>query len=373
MTLDLFGNINGVDESKYHPKFAFLKNELQTTNIKEMLINWTDGFVDRDGKFIQEFQKTFHSSFWEIYLYRLFTTAGYTLDQSHPMPDFIINTPYEIFVEAVIANIKLTGRKEQERTFDDQLSMFTPPYLQKDFYKLLDNAIIRYSNAISYKHKKLSKEYSKLEWVNLQKPFVLALASYDDVNYGREYIYPILALLYGLYYNVDTNTYIPKEYIIKPESDAKIPIGLFNDENYKNVSAIIFTCSLTLGKLTALSISENKLSFNKVYSLHENIITHKYVLKRVGIDDTETLSEGTFVFHNPNASQKLPDDFLSKLNITNFYYQNNKLSFSGNPLPLISRINTNVLLSAYIEPILYENIRKYNMLSFKEFYDIIDS
>ena len=179
-----------------------------------MLINWTDGFVDRDGKFIQEFQKTFHSSFWEIYLYRLFTTAGYTLDQSHPMPDFIINTPYEIFVEAVIANIKLTGRKEQERTFDDQLSMFTPPYLQKDFYKLLDNAIIRYSNAISYKHKKLSKEYSKLEWVNLQKPFVLALASYDDVNYGREYIYPILALLYGLYYNVDTNTYIPKEYIL---------------------------------------------------------------------------------------------------------------------------------------------------------------
>ena len=71
--------------------------------------------------------------------------------------------------------------------------------------------------------------------------------------------------------------------------------------------------------------------------------------------------------------QKLPDDFLSKLNITNFYYQNNKLSFSGNPLPLISRINTNVLLSAYIEPILYEDIRKYNMLSFKEFYDIIDS
>lgn len=59
MTLDLFGNINGVDESKYHPKFAFLKNELQTTNIKEMLINWTDGFVDRDGKFIQEFQKHF--------------------------------------------------------------------------------------------------------------------------------------------------------------------------------------------------------------------------------------------------------------------------------------------------------------------------
>ena len=37
MTLDLFGNINGVDESKYHPKFAFLKNELQTTNIKEIL------------------------------------------------------------------------------------------------------------------------------------------------------------------------------------------------------------------------------------------------------------------------------------------------------------------------------------------------
>lgn len=369
MKLNLFDNIKGVDESKYHSKFSFIKKDPQMNYIRQMLIDWTEGFVDRDGKIVREFQETFHSSFWEIYLYKLLTSAGYKLDQTHPMPDFIINYPFEIYIEAVIANIKKTGRKEEDRTLEDQLSMFTPPHLQKDFYELLDNAILRYSNSINYKHNKLLKEYNNLEWINMQNPFVFALASFDDINYGREYIYPMLALLYGIYFDPSENIFIPKKYITKPETGAKIPIGLFNDKRYNNVSAIIFTCALTLGKLVALSISNKNPSLNKVYSLHENINTNTYLLKRVGIDSDERLAEGTFIFHNPNAINKLPNNFCNNLEITNFFYEDNGINISGNYTPLISRINTNLLLCNDIEQIIPEKIREYNRMSKKEFYN----
>lgn len=62
--------------------------------------------MDRDYKMVQEFQKTFHSSFWEFYLYACFKESGFILDQSHNRPDFMIKELYEINVEAVVANIK---------------------------------------------------------------------------------------------------------------------------------------------------------------------------------------------------------------------------------------------------------------------------
>ena len=34
-----------------------------------MLNDWARGFRDRDGKFVQEFQRTFDSCFWELYVF----------------------------------------------------------------------------------------------------------------------------------------------------------------------------------------------------------------------------------------------------------------------------------------------------------------
>ena len=154
MKLNLFANIKNLEDQKMHPKAYLLKNNFQFTSEKKMLLDWTDGLLDRDNKFIREFQETFHSSFWEIYLYKLFIEAGFELDQSHQMPDFIIKEPQEVYVEAVTANIRTGGTPEGERTIDDQLSMIIPPYLQTDFYQVLNEGIIRSANAIKGKHKK---------------------------------------------------------------------------------------------------------------------------------------------------------------------------------------------------------------------------
>jgi hypothetical protein len=57
-----------VEESRQHQNF---RNLLAIGNgfILDVLNDWARGFEDRDGKFVQEFQTTFNSSFWELYLF----------------------------------------------------------------------------------------------------------------------------------------------------------------------------------------------------------------------------------------------------------------------------------------------------------------
>lgn len=367
MTLDLYKPIKGINANKQHTKFKFLKDEPLLAYEKSLLLNWTDGFVDRDKKFVKEFQTTFHSSFWEIYLYQLFIKSNFKLDQSHAMPDFIIKSPFEIYIEAVVANIKKSGKKENERTLDDQLSMILPPHQQKDFYKVLNESIIRYSNAIMNKQKKYTNNYCNCEWVDTKNPFIVAMASYDQINYGREYIYPMLALLYGLYFDPHHNSYIKKT-TIKKDNNSEIPIGIFLNEYYKDISAIIFSCTNTIGKLTSLSISQGNPSSNNVYIIRQNNRDNNYLLQTVSKDCPENLEDGVFIFHNPHAKNKLPDNFLNNLAVTHFYYENGELMYKGNETMLLSRLNISSAFSSLVEPLITEAVRNFNKLSYSDFY-----
>lgn len=370
MNLDLYKNIKGLDEKKQHEKFLLLKNESQLRCEKAILSDWALGLIDKDKKFVRQFQETFHSSFWEMYLYKLFREANFELDQTHQVPDFIIKAPIELYVEAVVANIKNTGRKENTRTLEDQMSMAIPPYLQYDFYQLLDEAIIRSSSAIKYKHEKLKNKYVNHDWVNSANPFIIALSSYDQVNYGKEYIYPMLALLYGMYFDSDSENYFKKDKVIKKETNREIPLGIFLNNEYEDVSAIIYSCTITLGKLTSLSISMGNPSSNAVYNIRKDCTTNKYLLQVVDQSSPEHLADGVFIFHNPNAKNKLPEDFLEGTAVTQFYYEDGQLCYKGNEMPIISRINTSKLLVPVFESRIVENLRKYNRAEIKDFYDI---
>lgn len=370
--MKLFEVVKGLNRKKLHNKFLLLKNESQLLHEKNMLQKWSEGLVDKDNKFVREFQETFHSCFWELFLYRLFKSAGFDLDQSHQTPDFVIKKPEEVYVEAVIANISKSGKKESERTLEDQLSMMIPPYLQDDFDMVMREGILRAANAIQSKNNKWLEEYSKKEWICSDRPYIVAMSSYDQINYGREYIYSMLALLYGFYFNAKTETYEKKNSIIKPNTnqEAEIPIALLEREEYQGVSAIIFSCIMTLGKLTSLSISEGNLSLNVVYNIRENYESGKYLLQIVSKENPEDIADGVFIFHNPNAKNKLNENFFRNLCVTQFFLENGELVSLGNMTPIIARVNTSMILRNLIEPKLLENLRMYNKLSFEDFYDI---
>ncbi len=85
MSIDLFLPV--VPRERFHPAFerVFLNG---TENDRNVLKGWSDGFIDRDGKFVQEFQTTFDSSFWELYLHAVFKELGMRCDFQWPSPDF---------------------------------------------------------------------------------------------------------------------------------------------------------------------------------------------------------------------------------------------------------------------------------------------
>ncbi len=340
MNLNLFADI-GVPDSQLHPKYKFLRDEPSLFGERAIVQDWTDNFIDRDNKIVKEFQTTFHSAFWEFFLYKLLVEAGHTIDFTKDRPDFIVKGVPDIYIEAVVSEIKKDGRSEETRNLDDILSMSIPPHQQQDFKNLINEAIVRNSNSILSKSRKYIDSYSKLEWVQETSPFVIAMSSYDQVNYGREFYYAMLALLFGRYYDPNTRNYYPVTSIQKPNTTSTIPVGLFHDEAYRHISAIIFPCTVTLGKLTSLSNSTTDpgQQFNKVVNILHDTDVPKFKLHIVGPEVPEELSDGIFIIHNPIAKHPLPQNFLASTNAVHIRSFPEGLQFNGENSPIVARLN----------------------------------
>ena len=339
--LNLFEDLKIQDE-KIHAKFKMIKNHLKLTGEHLILNDWITGFQDRDNKIVKEFQTTFHSAFWEFYLYALSKEAGFEIDFSKNRPDFIIKAPIKFYIEAVVANIKQSGQQEDERTLVDILSMIQPYWKRENFYETLDESITRYSNAFISKSKKYT-EYSMDSYFDKSAPYVIALSGYEQINYGNNFHHAMLALLYGKYIDIGTDSYSTKKFILKPNSDAEIPIGLFLTPEFSHISAVIFSCTVTLGKLTSLAISQKKspITLNAVMCIRHDSEEPHFQAHIVSPQNPEYLTDGVFIFHNPFAKNQLPKDIFEKTNVIHveFDMESSAISLNGNNLPIVSRLN----------------------------------
>jgi hypothetical protein len=358
--MDIFTKLPEINT--YHSKFEFLTTKSMLRE-RSILNEWVEGFEDRDNKIIKEFQTTFHSSFWEFYLFSIFKNLGFSIDFSKNRPDFIIEGQKGFYVEAVVSNIKNCGNSESSRTFDDILDMLTAPHLHKTFKQDLYESVTRHSNAIQSKFTKYRDKYLKLPWVDAKKPFVIALSAYDQINYGREFYYSMFALLYGFVFDETSNSFDKKNTIMKPGTKSDIPIGLFLDPYYSEISAIIFSCTLSHGKLTSLANSKNdEHTWNTVINLrHDNDKPH-YKFQIVSNSSPESLFDGLFVFHNPNANSKLDMDIFNNTDIAQVTFYNNAIKVESSNLPIVARINipSMFLPGNTLENFLIENFLKNN-------------
>jgi hypothetical protein len=140
--MDLFTPI--VQSDQLHPEFVNILAFRNEANIN-IVNGWGDGFVDRDGKFIREFQTTFHSSFWELYLYAVLKNVGCTVDFKYASPDFVVTGPIGFSIEAAVA---LHAQGTPSATD------FGVDYIPNDLNEFNRNAIIRLANTVSSKHRK---------------------------------------------------------------------------------------------------------------------------------------------------------------------------------------------------------------------------
>jgi hypothetical protein len=290
---------------------------------RDLLQEWANGFVDRDGKIIQEFQTTFNSTFWEIYLYAAFKEYKFELNWQHQSPDFLVsNHKSQIVIEAVTANAA-DGKPNE---WDKNSSKEELTQLRR-FKKLNTEAIIRLSNAIISKVKLYNSKYKNLDHVK-GKPFVIAVAPFEQPHFNFQYDRPIKALLYDYYVDEDLYLDAPEKYPYGPpglnlgyvskENGAEINLGLFNDEGMSEVSAIIFSCVATWGKLAAMCVNPAMdTTVSSTWAAPPRGAPKKVICSQAEHD--ETILDGLQIFHNPYAKYPLDPSFFRSNRVVQVY------------------------------------------------------
>ncbi len=331
------------DSRKFHKHFSSVVSEPENYS-RKVLSQWAEGFVDRDGKFVKEFQTTFNSSFWELYIFACLKELGFAVDFSFDRPDFIVNTDDLSFcIEASISNSAIGTPDECQASYDEKTLK------TMDRESLIDFATIRLSNTLTSKYKKLMNNYSKLDQVK-DKPFVIAIAPFEQPFSYLQNDQAITRVLYGF------DKFIHKDFPEKNEriifgqkdigsipksADIDIPLGYFAKGQMNEVSAVIFSNTATFGKVRALSDDPGDLFFESVRYNDFGLRPFHTVLPKKKYH--ETLLDGLHIFHNPFATYPLKWENFDRNEITFHGYDLEKgtILLKTNHKALFQRSNYN--------------------------------
>lgn len=300
--MDIFTPI--VEENKLHPHFLKI---IQEPDIfaKEVLLEWADGFVDRDNKFVLEFQTTFNSSFWELYLFACLKELNLNVDFSYSSPDFVIKKQNKFFnIEATTANNAVGLPPEWDEDIKRKILLNHDANL--DLQIVANLATIRLANALVSKHKKYNNSYLNLEQVK-GKPFVIAIAPFEQPFFYYQSIQAITRVLYACDLTYEGIKYL---YFIEKPNGSKINLGYFANSQMKEISAVIFTNTATFGKVRALSKDSNFIWFEVWRSNEKRIPPIPEIFEKR--DYHETLLDGLHIFHNPYADVPLGHEIFNQ-------------------------------------------------------------
>lgn len=294
---DLFEDI--VDRKHLHPNYTALKQP-DRTHLANVIREWATGFVDRDGndKFRKEFQTTFNSSFWELYLFAIFKKLNINIDLSFNAPDFCF-TDIEMTVEAVISNAAAGDTHEWEKTFEG--------VAHADVLTSQAITIERLSNSIFSKSEKYIDSYSQLPQCE-NKAFVLAVGSYATEDFFQIGDVAMQRLLYD----------DDREGSLVKRNGSSIELGIFKSDQFKHISAVAFSSTATMGKTRALSKVKNPAMFQATRI--KNLIEPIRIAQNQD-EYSESLADGLRIFHNPNAAFPIaPETFASDEDIMQFCF-----------------------------------------------------
>jgi hypothetical protein len=305
MTLPLFSPL--VESHQMHRNFNSVYRDPNYEAERRIVMGWAEGFLDRDGKFVKEFQTTFNSGFWELYLHAVFRELGCTCDFSKHAPDFVLEREgYGFCAEAGIASNADGFAPEWDMLSAVQSAEAPDP---KAFLEL---ATIRLANTITAKHRKFIEKYNKLDWVK-NKPFVLCVAPFEQPFFFDQNDHALRRVLYGfdqpLYKDYDGKRILLGE--ARTESVTKIggatvPLGLFTRPDMKEISAVVFSSTATWSKVRALAgagSGDGIVIFHTVRFAEDDLVPRRKSILRPQY--TESLLDGLHLCVNPFAERPL--------------------------------------------------------------------
>ncbi len=302
--MDLFAPV--VPDSELHPNFrALLDSPAEGERV--VIRGWADGFIDRDGKFVREFQTTFNSSFWELYVFACCKELGFRVNFDFGSPDFVIdNFLNEFCIEAVIASNARGESAEWERHMK-------PPLPPPDPEEVLKTATIRLSNAIHGKRKKYLDSYSSLAHV-IRRPFVLAIGPFEQPYFWAQNDHAIRQVLYG-YDRVGASGEHCFKGSVEKAPGVEIELGIFAKPSMPEISAVMFSNTATMSKVHALNPEDDEMTFFS--SLHFNAEGSDPILRNsTKANYRESLLDGLYLFHNPHARYPVPFRYFNHDDVT---------------------------------------------------------
>ena len=314
-TLDLF--TPRVKPSQLHPYFQRLIEEKSYKDVLSTIENWSkcmDGRREELDKFIKEFQISFNSSFWELYLNKAFQDLGFEIDYSKESPDFHL-----IHSSGRIVNVEAVTSKNKDVSNKNYYTQ--EAYKETIENKSKDEAILKLLGKIKDKRDLFlgnngkKYPYSKLDHVK-GKPFVLAIAPFDThLSYMQNNTF-INQVLYGVLppevEDINSTSSKKIDYVINKNSQ-KINLGIFTNDSYKEISAIIFSTTATFGK----AISQSKMSNTTIRSTRFRIFglnnfIAQYGVKSFGVNEKK-LSET----HTVRTTRMPIDDIVFRNELIN--------------------------------------------------------
>lgn len=365
-TMDLF--TPRFNDERLHPYFKSLITNEEFKPVQETLTMWSTGLLDRkkeSSKFINEFQLSFNSSFWELYLNKAFLDMGFNIDYSKESPDFNLthSSGRIVNVEAVSSNNKLNENKEYyTKSAYKEIDSKSKENFDFATLKLLGKLKDKKDLFIGINNKKYP--YSKLEHVD-GNPFVVAIAPFDSHHAFTQNNTLINRVLFGIEPpTIDENGQpVFKEISHIAGKDGKnIELGIFTNDSYKEISAVIFSTTGTFGKAVVQSKVKNTVrstryresdlgEFISNHGLDNFGMTERKLSKTYDIISTrepcevkipgsdsnfivygsdihfcdlseheETHLDGLHIYYNPYANIPLDNDLFNYYEITQNYF-----------------------------------------------------
>ncbi|WP_069704302.1 hypothetical protein [Pseudomonas syringae] len=307
-----------VSAAQHHPNF---KNLLRMGNgfTLDVLNDWAQGFIDRDGKFVTEFQMTFNSSFWELYLHAVLKKYDMPVDFTKASPDFCL--PSKGF------NIEATVASSAQGAAPEHLRLGKAPPADLNAFNF--RSIIRLSNSLAAKRRKYLESYAALDHVQ-DRPYVVAVTNFDQPFSFMACQRPIEAVLHGYY--VDEERYIASgggegrlegETLLKVFKDNGSPIelGLFTTPAYREISAVIFSNCANMGKVRALSSDPSPgIVFTALRLNPASDLPH--IIRAPKRRYEENLLDGLRIYHNPYATHPLAPALFRHPSVFQSFWEN---------------------------------------------------
>jgi len=319
-----------INQNKLHSHFNYLLKD-ENSKLRDVLSEWAIGFKDRDNKFVKQFQETFNSSFWELYLYKCLKELNYIVDFDKSSPDFVTYTSYStLCIEAVTANEAKNDNPEwTQESFDS--------HKNKTHEEFMNYATFRLFDAISKKNEHYKKVYSKLGHVE-KKPYIIAVAPFEQSMFSTQNNVAINRVLYAKEVDIKKMDYVDFPFCEKNDG-TKLELGIFRSDKYSDISAIIFSTTATISKV----IVQTNIDCDVRITKYKEIQDIKEMMDLVSIvknsDYYEEILDGLQVHHNPYA--KIPLDLREFDNhyITHYFYdvENDYIVFEQNEGTLVSR------------------------------------